>query len=115
MPISPRRAGVAVTALTALLASGCAGEGQAPAPVRPEATPTATATAADDPAGRAAALAGTLGDEDLVGQVLMPYAYGSSATTVTPGSAAGNQALAGVDTPAEMIAKYRLGGLILVG
>lgn len=64
------------------------GEGQAPAPARPEATPTATATvaasAADDPAGRAAALAGTLGDEDLVGQVLMPYAYGSSATTVTP-------------------------------
>ena len=45
----------------------------------------------------------------------MPYAYGDSATKVSAGSAAGNQALAGVDTPAEMIAKYRLGGLILVG
>ena len=45
----------------------------------------------------------------------MPYAYGSSATAVSPGSVAGNRALAGVDTPAEMVAKYRLGGLILVG
>jgi beta-N-acetylhexosaminidase len=57
----------------------------------------------------------TLGDEDLVGQVLMPYAYGSSATEVSAGSVQGNRALAGVSTPAEMIAKYRLGGLILVG
>ncbi|MBO4209583.1 glycoside hydrolase family 3 protein, partial [Micromonospora echinofusca] len=68
-----------------------------------------------DPAARAAALVGTLADEDLVGQVLMPYAYGSSATTVSAGSAAGNRKLAGVDTPAEMVAKYRLGGVILVG
>ncbi|WP_425565497.1 glycoside hydrolase family 3 protein [Pilimelia columellifera] len=54
-------------------------------------------------------------DADLVGQVLMPYAYGSSATAVSAGSVAGNQRLAGVDTPAQMIARYRLGGLILVG
>ncbi|MCM0677446.1 glycoside hydrolase family 3, partial [Micromonospora phytophila] len=78
--------------------------------------PTAgTAAPAGDPAARAAALVATLTDEDLVGQVLMPYAYGDAATRVSPGSAAGNRALAGVDTPAEMIAKYRLGGLILVG
>ncbi|MEU4428625.1 glycoside hydrolase family 3 N-terminal domain-containing protein [Actinoplanes sp. NPDC024001] len=50
-----------------------------------------------------------------VGQVLMPYAYGNAATTVDKAAAAGNQQLAGVNTPAEMIAKYRLGGLILVG
>ena len=56
-----------------------------------------------------------MGDADLAGQVLMPYAYGSAATTVDKASAAGNQGLAGVDTPAEMIAKFRLGGLILVG
>jgi beta-N-acetylhexosaminidase len=60
-------------------------------------------------------LAVRLADEDLVGQVLMPYAYGQSATDVSGPNAQGNQALAGVDTPAEMIAKYRLGGLILVG
>lgn len=67
------------------------------------------------PTAPAARLAATLSDEDLVGQVLMPFAYGASATQVSAGSAAGNQKLAGVDTPAEMITKYRLGGLILVG
>ncbi|WP_422736293.1 glycoside hydrolase family 3 protein [Micromonospora sp. WMMD729] len=120
VPIRPRHAGVAVAALTALLVSGCSGT-----PDRPDPTPGPTGTSAapsapaspstDDPAARAAALVATLSDEDLVGQVLMPYAYGDSATKVSTGSAAGNQALAGVDTPAEMIAKYRLGGLILVG
>ncbi|WP_229791554.1 glycoside hydrolase family 3 protein [Micromonospora fulviviridis] len=117
--ISPRRAGVALAALTALLVSGCSGEPErprptpsSPAPAPSSAAPTPTGA---DPAARAAALVATLSDEDLVGQVLMPYAYGSSATKVSPGSAAGNRALAGVDTPAEMVAKYRLGGLILVG
>jgi beta-N-acetylhexosaminidase len=78
------------------------------------AAPTAPA-ATGDPAARAAAVVRTLGDEDLVGQVLMPYAYGASATEVSAASAAGNQKLGGVDTPAEMVAKFRLGGLILVG
>ncbi|SBT49092.1 glycoside hydrolase family 3 protein [Micromonospora narathiwatensis] len=102
---TPRRTFVALVVLTALLVSGCAGE---PDGSRPEPIPT-------DPAARAAALVRTLADEDLVGQVLMPYAYGSSATQVSPASAAGNQELAGVDTPAEMVARYRLGGVILVG
>ncbi|MFG3704083.1 glycoside hydrolase family 3 protein [Micromonospora sp. NPDC047670] len=118
---TPRRAGVALAALTALLVSGCSGAAErrpdpaptsATAPASP--TPGASASAAD-PAARAAALVATLADEDLVGQVLMPYAYGDAATRVSPGSRAGNQTLGGVDTPAEMIAKYRLGGLILVG
>ncbi|MGC5290704.1 glycoside hydrolase family 3 protein [Micromonospora sp. DT231] len=116
----PWRATVAVAALTALLASGCSG---GPARPTPTTSPLGASTApsgpaptpASDPAARAAALVATLSDEDLVGQVLMPYAYGDSATKVSAGSAAGNQALAGVDTPADMIAKYRLGGLILVG
>ncbi|GLY97701.1 glycoside hydrolase family 3 N-terminal domain-containing protein [Actinoplanes sp. NBRC 103695] len=54
-------------------------------------------------------------DEVLVGQVLMPYAYGSDATRVDEASAKANQKLAGVDTPAEMVRKFHLGGLILVG
>ncbi|MFG1777072.1 glycoside hydrolase family 3 protein [Micromonospora sp. NPDC049048] len=119
---TPRRAGVALAALTALLVSGCS----EPAPRRPDPAPTSAAAQAGtptpaasipgaDPAARAAALVGSLADEDLVGQVLMPYAYGDAATKVSPGSAAGNQALAGVDTPAQMVEKYRLGGLILVG
>ncbi|MEV4498476.1 glycoside hydrolase family 3 N-terminal domain-containing protein [Micromonospora arborensis] len=116
----PWRARVAVATLTVLLVSGCSGApdrpAPTPAPTGASAGPSAPAAPpASDPAGRAAALVATLSDEDLVGQVLMPYAYGDSATKVSAGSAAGNQALAGVDTPADMIAKYRLGGLILVG
>jgi beta-N-acetylhexosaminidase len=75
----------------------------------------ASRTGGPDPAAQAQALVRTLADEDLVGQVLMPYAYGDSATKVSSASAAGNQKLAHVDTPAQMVAKYRLGGLILVG
>ncbi|MFF5292707.1 glycoside hydrolase family 3 protein [Paractinoplanes globisporus] len=89
-------------------------KGGASATSAPAATPTqATATTAPiaDPAATAAAMS----DTDLAGQVLMPYAYGSDATTVDKTSAAGNRNLAGVDTPAEMIAKFHLGGLILVG
>jgi beta-N-acetylhexosaminidase len=77
--------------------------------------PTGSAAPPAEPGARAAALVTRLADEDLVGQVLMPYAYGSSARTVSAGSAAGNRRLAGVATPAEMIDKLRLGGLILVG
>ncbi|MBM7490172.1 beta-N-acetylhexosaminidase [Micromonospora luteifusca] len=116
----PWRACVAAATLTVLLVSGCSGAPDRPAPTPgptgTSAGPSAPATpVAGDPAARAAALVATLSDEDLVGQVLMPYAYGDSATKVSAGSVAGNQALAGVDTPADMIAKYRLGGLILVG
>ncbi|WP_305789393.1 glycoside hydrolase family 3 protein [Symbioplanes lichenis] len=67
-----------------------------------------------DPAAHARQVVATLSDADLAGQVLMPYAYGGSATDVDQAAAAGNQAIAGVNTPAEMIAKFHLGGLILV-
>ncbi|MEV0716258.1 glycoside hydrolase family 3 N-terminal domain-containing protein [Asanoa sp. NPDC050611] len=79
------------------------------------AAPAPTPSTGGDPATRAAALVKTLSDEQLAGQVLMPYAYGSSATDVSAASAAGNQKLGKVDTPAQMVQKYHLGGLILVG
>ncbi|NJP32923.1 glycoside hydrolase family 3 protein [Micromonospora thermarum] len=117
---TPQRGGVALAVLTALLVSGCADTRPAASPTPAASLPPAAPTTpvpvpAGDPAARAAALVGRLADEDLVGQVLMPYAYGDAATQVSPGSAAGNRSLAGVDTPAQMIEKYRLGGLILVG
>ncbi|WBB79793.1 glycoside hydrolase family 3 [Micromonospora sp. WMMD882] len=113
-----RRTGAASVLLAVLGAAGCAGTAGPSA--APSASPTVTTSApspspAADPAARAAELVARLADEDLVGQVLMPYAYGSSATDVSAGSAQGNKALAGVATPAEMVARYRLGGLILVG
>ncbi|MFV2101320.1 glycoside hydrolase family 3 protein [Micromonospora sp. LOL_024] len=116
---TPRRVAAAFVVVTALLVSGCAGAGQRPGPSPSAAPPTETAPPSPappaDPATRAAALVVELADEDLVGQVLMPYAYGDQATKVSAGSVAGNQALSAVDTPAQMIEKYRLGGLILVG
>jgi len=54
-------------------------------------------------------------DEALAGRVLMPYAFGNSATDVDAPSAAANQKLAGVRTPAEMVERFHLGGMILVG
>ncbi|MEV6306790.1 glycoside hydrolase family 3 N-terminal domain-containing protein [Actinoplanes sp. NPDC051861] len=114
------RAAFAVPLL--LLTSAC-GDGE-PAPQAPASAPAAPSVAASassapsssaDPAARAAETVARLSDEDLAGQVLIPYAYGSSATAVDKAAAAGNRKLAGVDSPAEMIAKFRLGGLILVG
>jgi Beta-glucosidase-related glycosidases len=58
-----------------------------------------------------AALAGMTTDQK-IGQLFETYAYGSSATAVTPAEAAANQALYGVDTPAEVVAKYHLGAII---
>ncbi|MBL7256303.1 glycoside hydrolase family 3 protein [Paractinoplanes lichenicola] len=110
--------------LPLVLAATACGSDDAPAPqatvsappVAPSVLPSTPASApTGDPATRAAAAVAAMSDTDLAGQVLMPYAYGSDATTVDQGSAAGNQQLAGVNTPAEMIAKFHLGGLILVG
>ncbi|WIM97919.1 glycoside hydrolase family 3 N-terminal domain-containing protein [Actinoplanes oblitus] len=115
---------VAFVAPLLLLAGACGDNADAPENPPPSAAPVSASAPAPisesasappaDPAARAAATVAGLSDEDLAGQVLMPYAYGGSATQVDAGSAAGNRALAGVDTPAQMIAKYRLGGLILV-
>ncbi|GAB2592089.1 hypothetical protein Aab01nite_38100 [Paractinoplanes abujensis] len=110
--------------LPLVLAATACGSDDAPAlqatatapPIAPSLRPSTPASApTGDPATRAAAAVAAMSDTDLAGQVLMPYAYGSNATTVDKGSAAGNQGLAGVNTPAEMIAKFHLGGLILVG
>jgi beta-N-acetylhexosaminidase len=90
------------------LVSACS----APASGRGSRTPTGAAQ--PDPLARATAAAAKLSDVDLVGQVLVPYAYGRDATKVSPAAAHANQALAGVDTPAQMVAKFHLGGMILV-
>src|SRR5687768_8341845 len=93
-----------VAAATVLLAAAGCGGSPAEGPVNPPV----------DPAKRAAEVVAKLTDEDLAGQVLMPYAYGNHATEVSAGSRAGNQKLGKVDTPAQLIAKYRLGAVVLV-
>ncbi|MEU8817892.1 glycoside hydrolase family 3 N-terminal domain-containing protein [Actinoplanes sp. NPDC048796] len=97
-----------------LLAAAACSDDPAPAaapPLPSVSAPPSPSAATGDPVADALA---RMSDADLAGQVLMPYAYGSAATSVDKTSAAGNQGLAGVNTPAEMIAKFHLGGLILV-
>jgi beta-N-acetylhexosaminidase len=50
--------------------------------------------------------------EEKVGQLFVVEVYGQDANTVSPQSAAANQALYGVDTPAQVIGKYKPGGII---
>ncbi len=88
-------------------------------------TPTGAGTAASGPASQAAptpaqssrqspkdpvraALAG-MSLEEKVGQLFMPVLYGTSADTVS----GENQARYGAQTPAKVVAKYHLGGVIL--
>ena len=63
---------------------------------------------------RAAATAAKLSDIDLVGQTLVPYAFGQDANQVSVAAVRANQRIGGVSTPAQLITKYRLGGMVLV-
>ncbi|GGM42051.1 glycoside hydrolase family 3 protein [Dactylosporangium sucinum] len=112
MPARRRLVLTAATALAVLL-GGCS-DGAAESP-GPSGGPTRSAVQpGGDPERQAAELAAKLTDEELVGQVLMPYAYGNDADKVSSGSAAGNKQYAGAATPAEIVKKYKLGGIILV-
>lgn len=96
-----RQLGVLLTAATSVVVVLAA------APVA--ASRTSGGGASSDPAH--AALAQMTTDEK-IGQLFGTIAYGSSATDVTPAEAAANQSLYGVSTPAEVVAKYHLGGII---
>lgn len=117
-------AAIALAVVTAMAAS-CTSS--------PPATPDASATAGPSPSATpgpppppplspdpkaiqaAMTAAAAMSDEQAVGQLLMPVAYGADANLVTPDQAQSNQAYAAVDTPAQMVAAYHLGGLILMG
>ncbi|HET8591352.1 MAG TPA: glycoside hydrolase family 3 protein [Nakamurella sp.] len=92
---------IATTAVALALAAAPATAGPAP-----RAGGQAGAT---DPA--AAALADMTTDQK-IGQLFETYVYGTSATDVTASEAATNQRLYGVDTGAEVVAKYHLGAVI---
>jgi beta-N-acetylhexosaminidase len=92
----------------ALLAAGASAIALATA-APASASSAAGSGAATDPAH--AALARMTIDQK-IGQLFETYAYGSSATDVTPAEAKANQALYGVNTPAEVVAKYHLGAII---
>nr|WP_296073075.1 glycoside hydrolase family 3 protein [uncultured Actinoplanes sp.] len=50
--------------------------------------------------------------EEKIGQMIVGYVYGENATQVSAADAAANQAAYKVDTPAEAVARYHLGGVI---
>ena len=114
------RVAVAVPLALGLLA-GCGSSDAPQVPSPPPASASAPAPSVSaapaptgDPAARAQAAVKTFTDAQLAGQVLMPYAYGDAADRVDQAATAGNQRIAGVGTPAEMVTKFGLGGLILV-
>ncbi|GLZ79740.1 beta-N-acetylhexosaminidase [Actinorhabdospora filicis] len=76
--------------------------------------PRAPASSSPSPEFDPAAMVSAMTDEELLGLVLMPHAFGHEAEDVTDASKAANRAHAGVDTPAEMVRKYHLSGLILM-
>lgn len=87
------------------------------APAGPPAGPTGPLAGPPPalPAGASAEeIVAGFSDEELVGQVLMPYVYGDHATGVPEPAAWANQEYAGVATPAELVARYRVGGVILL-
>ncbi|MGC9664991.1 glycoside hydrolase family 3 protein [Planosporangium sp. 12N6] len=50
--------------------------------------------------------------EEKVGQLFVTYAYGTAADTTDPDDVAANRELYGVDNAAQLIDRYRLGGII---
>lgn len=92
----------------ALLAAGCAHNPPKPA------APASASPSAPDVDAQAAAIAAKLSDVDAVGQLLVPFVYGQDANNVSSSAARENTAKYGVATPAAVIAKFRLGGLMLV-
>lgn len=104
-----------VGVVVGLVGRSCAGPDEHPKSA-PGATvsPTPALPEAGDPATRARAIASRLSDVDLVGQLLMPFVYGDDSTTVSKATRAANLDRTGAATPAAIIQRYRLGGVILV-
>ncbi len=102
---------LAVAGSLAILGAGCGGPATSSAH---RGADRSAAPAPTDPAKRAAELVGTMSDAQLVGQVLMPVAYGYDATKVSADAAAHNRSRDGAATPAQIVRRYHLGGLMLV-
>ena len=115
-----RRRAAAATALLALAVAGCSTPTSRTQP-QPSVTPGPTGThrsgtpgpPTSSPTGPAANPAG-LSDRQMVGQLFMTYVYGSGADRATPEQQAANRALYGAATPAAVVRRWHLGGVILI-
>ena len=112
-----------------LLLTACSSADRAAFPTRTTGQPTAAAGASPSgepaplspaPAAPSAAApssppsAGGLSDEQLVGQLFMSYVYGSGPDTATGAQRQANIALYGEPTPAQVLRRWHLGGVILI-
>ncbi len=126
-----------VLVVVLLVAAGCSTTSPDVAPTTAVATTTATATTAtpaapETPVTTAAPtttttesttttvdpvveLVASMSREDKIGQMLMPVVRGTGIDTVSSLDTSYNQSLGGFSTPAEMVAAYRLGGLMYLG
>ncbi|MDQ1603526.1 MAG: beta-N-acetylhexosaminidase, partial [Actinomycetota bacterium] len=116
-PRAVRLCGLGLAAL--LAAAGCAaspasgGPGPSSSPTRAGTGPGSTSAPATTTPSPAANPAG-LTDRELVGQLFTTYVYGSGARTVTADQRAANLALYGEPTPAAVVARWHLGGVLLI-
>ena len=108
---------VVVAVMMTGLVMGCAGQsaggGASAAPAArtetPASAPSRTPTPSPDPASQVEETLAGMSVSDKVGQLFMPVLYGARADTASQE----NRSRYGVATPAEMIEKYRPGGVIL--
>ncbi|MGF1598515.1 MAG: glycoside hydrolase family 3 protein [Acidimicrobiales bacterium] len=99
--------------------SGEAAEASAPSgslpPLRSEEAPTTETTSAPPEApapDRADELLAAMSVEEKVGQLFMPVFFGYDADDLGPGSRRANLASFGLETPAQVVDRYHLGGVI---
>jgi beta-N-acetylhexosaminidase len=120
------RAAIAV-ALPALAICSCSRTPSAPnASPAPTVTDTISDTTAESPvassalresstpSGQARDNPGQLTDEQMIGQLFVTYLYGSGAETVTAAQRRADLELYGEPTPAEIVKRWHLGGIILL-
>lgn len=85
------------------------------APATPPSTSPPAVTAPTSPAAHPERTnPGGLTDAHLVGQLFTPYVYGSGAVTASFAQRAANIALYGEPTPAAVVRRWHLGGIILL-
>ncbi|QFY06428.1 beta-N-acetylhexosaminidase [Nonomuraea phyllanthi] len=107
---------IGTTGLLAIALTACAGGGGAAGATGSRAAPSTPSTGTTAPQSPPQAEVGPveralarMDVEEKVGQLFMPVLYGTAADTVS----GENQARYGAQTPAKVIAKYHLGGVIL--
>ncbi len=104
-----RRWPLALAGLAAVSAIPSAASLAAAPQARVRIAPTSSPRHPVDPADR---VLRTMTLEQKVGQLFVTYAHGRSAAAVSPADAAANRSEYGVDTPAQVVAKYHLGGVV---